>query len=181
MRFFKGMKGGIDLNKSMIGILSILVLVVLVSGCSSTNSANHYSSKDTTGKEISFDYPNGWTFEDRAAGIVIQGEKNDTNITTVTISKLPAGSSSLETLKNNSTLVRTGTIVSETNRTVDGVTAKEITLNQVAGAAIGKIGEAKVVIYIKNGNVYTISFFTGDTIQNIQDDIDTIVNSFKAT
>lgn len=169
------------MNKSVIGILSILVLVVLVSGCSSTNSANHYISKDAAGKEMSFDYPNGWTFEDRAAGIVIQGEKNGTNNTAVTISKLPAGSSSLETLKNNATLVRTGTIVSETNRTVDGVNAMEVTLNQVAGTAIGKIGEAKVVIYIKNGNVYTISFFTGDTLQTIQNDIDTIVNSFKTT
>lgn len=165
----------------IMGIISVLLLVVLASGCTSTTSANHYSSKDSAGKEISFDYPNNWTFEDMAAGIVIQGEKNSTNNTAVTISKLSAGSSSLEALKDNATYVKTGNIVSETNRTVDGVNAIEVTLDQVAGPAIGKIGEAKVIIYIKNGNVYTLSFFTGDTLQSIQNDIDTIVNSFKTT
>ncbi len=41
--------------------------------------------------EISFNYPDGWTFEDRQAGVLIQGEKNGTGDsdkrTVVTITK----------------------------------------------------------------------------------------------
>lgn len=158
----------------------MLILVVLASGCTST-SANQFTTKDSAGKEMSFTIPAGWTFEERAPGMVVSGETNKTNHTAVTISKLPTNGASLEVLKNNATYVKTGKIVSEVNRTVDGVQAYEITTDQMAGALIGKIGEAKDIIFIKNGNVYKISFFTGGTLQQIQQDIDTIVNSFKST
>jgi hypothetical protein len=54
-------------------------------------SGTHYTSKDDNKMEISFNYPDGWTFEDRQAGVLIQGEKNGTGDsdkrTVVTITK----------------------------------------------------------------------------------------------
>lgn len=158
----------------------MLILVVLASGCTST-SGNQFTTKDSSGKEMSFTVPDGWTFDEDAPGVVVSGETNKTNNTAVVISKLPTNGASLEDLKSNTTYVKTGNRVSEVTRTVDGVQAYEITTDQMAGPLIGKLGEAKDIIFVKNGNVYKISFFTGGTLQSIQQDIDTIVNSFKST
>ena len=167
-------------NKAIIGIMAVLILVVLASGCTST-SGNQFTTKDSSGKEMSFTIPDGWAFSEDAPGVVVSGETNKTNHTAVTISKLPANGASLEDLKHNTTYIKTGKIVSEVTRTVDGVQAYEITTDQMAGVLIGKIGEAKDIVFVKDGNVYKISFFTGETLQQIQQDIDTIVNSFKST
>jgi len=129
---------------------------------------------------MSFDIPEGWAFKDKAPGIVIQGETNKTNFTSVTISKLPANGASLEDLKHNTTYVRIGKIVSETNRTVDGVKAYEIT-TKISGKVVGELGEGKDYVFVKDGYVYDIGFYTGETLSKIQKDIDTVVNSFHAT
>jgi outer membrane lipoprotein-sorting protein len=171
---------GIMNNKAIIGILSMLILVVLASGCTSSSSTNQYSSKDSAGNTMSFDIPDGWIFKDKAPGIVIQGETNKTNFTSVTISKLSADGSSLEDLKHNATYARIGKIVSETNRTVDGVKAYQIT-TKISGQVVGQLGEGKSFVFVKDGNMYTIEFYTGEKLSKIQQDIDTIVNSFHAT
>ena len=165
-------------NKAIMGIMVVIILTVLASGC--TSSSNQYTSKDSTGNTMSFDVPNGWAFKDKAAGIVIKGETNKTNYTSVTISKLSANGVSLEDLKHNTTYVKIGDIVSETNRTVDGVKAYEIA-TKLSGNVVGKLGEGKDYVFVKNGNLYTIEFYTGETLSKIQQDMDTIVNSFHAT
>lgn len=167
-------------NKAITGIIAMLVLVVLASGCTSSSSSNKYTSKDSTGSTMSFDVPSGWVFKDKAPGIVVQGETNKTNFTSVTISKLPANGASLEDLKHNTTYVRIGDIVSETTRTVDGVKAYEIT-TKMSGGIVGELGEGKDFVFVKNGYVYDIGVYTGEKLSKIQQDIDTIVNSFHAS
>lgn len=167
-------------NKAIIGIMSILIIIVLASGCTSSTPSNQYTSKDSAGSTMSFDVPDGWAFEDKAPGIVIQGETNKTNYTSVTISKLPTGGASLEDLKHNTTYVKIGDITSETTRTVDGVQAYEIT-TKISGGVVGELGEGKDFVFVKDGYMYNIAFYTGETLAKIQQDIDTIVNSFHAT
>jgi hypothetical protein len=172
------------LKKALIALIIILV-VIFAAVYLITSSGTHYSSNDTAGKEISFNYPTGWAFEDQTAGVVIQGEKNATNSTSsravVTISKISAGGTSVDKIKSDDTYVKTGKIVNETNLTVDGTKAIAVTIEEMGGPEIGKIGESKLILFTKNGNIYKISFVTGDTIKTIQSDIDFIVNSFHTT
>lgn len=147
-------------------------------------SGTHYSSKNSEGKEISFNYPNGWAFQERTPGALIQGEKNSTDNSTnrsvVTITKISANGTSLDRVKNNDIYFKTGKVLNETNRTVDGVQASVIDIEEMAGPERGKLGEVKLVLFTKDNYIYTISFVTGGSLEGIKNDIDHILNSFHA-
>lgn len=146
-------------------------------------SGTHYISNDSKGSEISFNYPNGWTFQERTPGALIQGEKNSTDNSTnrsvVTITKISLNGTSLDQVKNRDIYFKTGKVFNETNRSVDGVQASVIDIEEMGGPERGKLGEVKLILFSKDNNIYTISFVTGGSLENLKNDIDHIVNSFQ--
>lgn len=170
-------------NKKIILIISIVLIVLLVLVYNIMTSGTHFTSKDKDGMEISFNYPDGWTMQERTAGVLIQGDNtgNSTKRSVVTISKISTNGTSVDQVKNNDIYVKTGKIVNKTNRTVDGVTATVIDIDEMGGPERGKLGEVKFILFSKNNYIYTITFVTGESLKNIQKDIDHILNSFHAT
>jgi hypothetical protein len=173
------------LNKKIIIISCIVLIVLLVLVYNIMTSGTHFTSKDKDGKEISFNYPDGWTIQERTAGVLILGEKNGTGNSTkhsvVTISKISANGTSVDQVKTNDIYVKTGKIVNETNRTVDGVTATVLDIDEMGGPERGKLGEVKFILFSKDYYIYSISFVTGESIKEIQKDIDLILNSFHTS
>ncbi len=156
---------------------------MLVLGYYIMTSGTHYTSKDSDGNEISFNYPNGWSFQERTPGVLIQGEKNSTENTTnrsvVTITRISANETSLDQVKNNNIYFTTGEVFNETNRSIDGVQATVLDINEMGGPERGKLGEVKLVIFSKDNYIYTISFVTGGSLENLESDINQILNSFQ--
>jgi len=171
------------LNKKITVIIGVVILIIIMALVYNIMaSGTHYSSKDSEGNEISFNYPNGWAFQERTPGTLIQGEKNSTDNSTyhsvVTISKISLNGTSLEQVKNNDIYFKTGKVFNETNRTVDGTQASVIDIEEMAGPERGKLGEVKLVLFSKDNYIYTISFVTGGSLENLKSDIDHILNSF---
>ncbi len=166
----------------MIIIISVVIIIFLGLIYSVLTSGTHYTSKDDNKMEISFNYPDGWTFEERQAGVFIQGEKNGTgdndNRTVVTIKKISANGTSVKELKKENVYINTGKLVNETNRTIDGVQTKEMIIDEMAGPERGKLGEVSLVIFKKDDYIYTITFVTGGSLEDIEGDINHILNSF---
>jgi hypothetical protein len=171
------------LNKKVTVIIGVVILIILIGLVYNIMaSGTHYSSKDSGGNEISFNYPNGWTFQERTPGTLIQGEKNgtdnSTNRSVVTISKISLNGTSLDQVKNNDIYLKTGKVFNETNRSIDGVQAAVIDIEEMAGPERGKLGEVKLILFSKDNYIYTISFVTGGSLENLKNDIDHILNSF---
>jgi hypothetical protein len=97
----------------------------------------------------------------------------------VTINKISLNGTSLDQVKNNNIYIKTGKVFNETNRTVDGVKASVIDIEEMAGPERGKLGEVKLVLYSKDNYIYTISFVTGGSLEKLKGDIDHILNSFQ--
>nr|WP_319374880.1 PsbP-related protein [uncultured Methanobacterium sp.] len=171
------------MNKKVTGIIVVVILILLMAFVYNIMaSGTHYSSKDSSGNEISFNYLNGWAFQERTAGVLIQGEKNSTDNSTnrsvVTITRISVNKTSLDQVKNNDIYFKTGKVLNETNRTVDGVQASVIDIEEMAGPERGKLGEVKLVLFSKDNYIYTISFVTGGSLEGLKNDIDHILNSF---
>ena len=165
-------------------VIIVVVLIILVALVFSIMaSGTHYSSKNNEGKEISFNYPNGWSFSERTPGELIHGEKNSTDNSTnrsvVTITKISLNGTTLDQVKNDNIYIKTGKVFNETNRSVDGVQASVIDIEEMAGPKRGKLGEVKLVLFSKDNYIYTISFVTGGSLVNMKSDIDHILNSFQ--
>jgi len=163
-------------------IIAIAVIIILGLVFYILTAGTPYTSKGEDGIEISFNYPNGWAFQDRTPGVLIQGEKNgtdnSTNRSVVTINRIAANETSLDQIRNDNPYIKTGSIVNETNRTIDGVEAAVIDIDEMGGPDSGKIGEVKLVLFSKDDYIYTISFVTGGSIKDIESDINHILNSF---
>ncbi|EKF86515.1 PsbP-related protein [Methanobacterium formicicum] len=171
------------MKKKFIAIITVVLIILLVLGYNIMTSGTHYSSKDSDGNEISFNYPNGWAFQERTPGELIQGEKNSTENTTnrsvVTITRISANGTSMDQVKNNNIYFTTGKVFNETNRSIDGVQATVLDIDEMGGPERGKLGEVKLVIFSKDNYIYTISFVTGGSLENLKSDIDHILNSFQ--
>lgn len=112
-----------------------------------------------------------------------KGKKNSTDNSTyrsvVTITRTLANGTSLDQVKSNDIYLKTGTVINETNRSVDGVQATVIDIDEMAGPERGKLGEVKLVLLSKDDYIYTITFVTGGTLEKMKGDIDHILNSFQ--
>jgi hypothetical protein len=170
-------------SKKYLIIIAIIAIIFIALIYNVLASGTHYTSKGEDGVEISFNYPAGWAFQERTAGILIQGEKNGTDNTTnrsvVTIAKVSANSTSVEQIKSNNIYIKTGKITNETNRTVADATAQVIDIDEMAGPERGKLGEVKLVLFSKDNYIYTITFLNGQTVKGLENDINHILNSFN--
>jgi hypothetical protein len=171
------------INKKFLLIAAVILIIFLAMVYYIIASGTHYTSKDSNGNEISFNYPDGWAFQERVAGELIQGEKNGTDDSTyrsvVTINRTLASATSLDQVKSNNVYLKSGKIINETSRSVDGVEATVIDIEKLGGPERGKLGEVKLVLLSKEDYIYTITFVTGGTLEKMKDDIDHILNSFQ--
>ena len=168
------LRGWYSMKKSgiaILGIFSILVMVVAISGCTSTQT---YS-----GNGISFQYPDDWsqfTPDTASADKVVSLQANKGSYSMLGVYVYDAEGGGLNDWKSvqRASLSAANTIISEQSVQIAGVTGNRLDYNMVP------TGQQVDIIFVKNGKTYNLIFTTG-SINAINSDINTIVNSFKTT
>jgi hypothetical protein len=145
---------------ALIGIIGILVLVVAVSGCTSTNTS---SNKTYSANGVTFIYPGNWTEQNltslqttigstgTALAVVGDGSGNKFGVAKRNIGSNERVSSLSEWASgyNSSMQSQGSTYVSEKSLTVNGVDAYQMTF-QDSGSYITDI------FFVKNGTGYLV-------------------------
>jgi PsbP-like protein len=170
------------MNKSgiiVLGILAILMVVVAISGCTNdTNLETNIINKTYSGHGITFKYPSDWS-QNTSTNVKSLGEQvvsftkaDGDNIYVFNVSVNQSSGRSLNSFINE--YRKTGTTINEEPVKIAGVTG-----HRIYNTATTK-GEGNNLwfIFIKNGKIYTL-FFSDYYV--IQDDINTIVNTFQTT
>ena len=170
-------------NIGIIGILSILVLIVALSGCTSTNTYN--------ANGVSFNYPTSWQqySSPNTGALVAVGDPNSkdnstgnpTSIVVIQSIPLPSGENMKQVYDANyaqfsSSLTNYKTI-SENTTTVDGTTAY---VNVHSFDNNGVTTQEEAVWLSKNNNIYVILCSAlQSNFASQQDNFNMIINSFK--
>jgi hypothetical protein len=139
---------------------------VAISGCISNNS-NNTTIKNYSGNGISVNYPSDWTVHNDTGGILLFLKNSDTN-TQLTIQTI------LETgINPGIPPVDNLSIVSNTTRTIDNTTAKEITYKS-------DLLMYGTITFEKNGKTFIIDYQTPiNEFNNETSNFNTILNSIK--
>ena len=166
--------------KKWILIMVVLVMVVIISGCTTNQTQPANNTYSANG--LSFIYPGNWEEMDKTTYQSILGDKGellvlvgDGAVDAFGIAKLNSIAGQNATLSDlvmnyNSTLKSNGTeYVSEKYMTVDGVKGYEITVK-------GSENYFSSVLFIKNNTSYLVVFESSD---NDQQTFDWIINSLK--
>ena len=160
------------------GIIAILLMVVVISGCTSTTVPYNNSG-------ISFNYSSDWNTPVNAnlpSGIGITSNKTKENLTarmdiTIQDSNNPLSMwiDSVKAKINGTTSTMNGTLLSEGPVEIAGVQGYRINYNSNDGY------EDAEIIFVKNYIYYDIYFSSTSSISAIESDINTVVNSFQTT
>jgi PsbP-like protein len=158
---------------TILGILSILMIVVAVSGCTSSNTTN----KTYTGMGISFQYPATWTVE---------------NITISTPDKGVGGIEKIDSLKafaaGPPTIPATlDSVSTEMENSIEGTKEKkEITIAGVPGieyisnGTFEDVGGQRFDVYFANGDVlYNLFLRSVSPAHSDENGFDMMVNTMK--
>jgi PsbP-like protein len=170
------------MNKSgiiVLGILSVSMIVVAISGCTNdTNLETNITNKTYTGHGITFKYPSDWS-QNTSTNVkppeneVVSLTKADgDNIYLFNIFVNDSGGRTLNSFINE--YRKTGTTINEEQVKIAGVTGHRIYNTATTQGG----GNNLWFIFFKNGKIYTLWF---SDYYVIQDDINTIVNSFQTT
>jgi len=161
----------------IIGIVGILILVVAISGCTST-STNKYDDK-----YLSFNYPSGWNVtmsNSSSVGETIEGRNPDSSTPKlyfmIKINPVEAGSSSSDYPASLDDWVtgsyeQLGTPDNKGNTTIDG--NKAVYMEYLESTS----GLPSKIYYIVKGNMTYSWYFYTDNIMDSE--IDSIINSTK--
>ena len=163
-------------NKIIIVILSVLILVIAVSGCiSSSKEGKTNSTYD--GKEVSFVYPSDYNvtqINGNGSPLSLKGEK--TEISIFQVQKIIINESFdkyvNETKHNLLEGYPTTKLVNETNLTVDGSKAYQINYVMVID---GSTFNNTYTVFDKNSSRYVIYF----AVDNANYNSNIVLNSFK--
>jgi hypothetical protein len=159
-------------------ILGILLTVVFATGCTFSNTQTSSDTQTYQGNGISFKYPTAWIIYTPSESTSLVNLKTSAgNSSTFSVYKESSSNSNLDYWKNineNVSPTSGDKILSEKTIKVDGVNAYQIIRSYQDYSG----GEQELIFFIKNGEYYEL-YFTTDSVQSIQNDIDTIVNSFK--
>jgi PsbP-like protein len=162
-----------------LGILFILIVVVAISGWTNdTNLETNIINNTYTGNGITFKYPSDWsqntsTNVKRLAEPVVTFTKADgDNIYAFNVFVNDSGGNTLNSFINK--YRKTGTTINEEPVKIAGVTGHRIYNTATTQGG----GNNLWFIFVKNGKIYTLLF---SDYYVIQDDINTIVNSFQTT
>ena len=150
----------------------VLLIVIAFSGCtsSSNNSSSSEPTKTYSANGVSFNYPESWQVNDTASTIKVTNPQTQN---AVLIMKSPIAD--MQTLANKRVETTTDKIVSDNNLTVNGVSAREITID--------KDTTKEIVTYIqaKSDLVYSVTYMAPQSdFDSMKITFNTIVNSFKA-
>ena len=153
-------------KKSMFPIFVLILALVAISGCVSNNS-NNTAVKNYTGNGISVNYPSDWTVHNDTEGVLLFLKNSDTN-TQLTIQTI------LETgIYPGLPPVDNLIIVSNTTRTIDNTTAREITYKSNS-LMYG------TTTFEKNGKTFIIDYQAPiNGFKNETANFNTIINSIK--
>jgi hypothetical protein len=164
----------------VLGILSILIVVVAISGCTSgdTNLETNIINNTYTGHGITFKYPSDWSqntsknVKPPENEVVSLTKADGDNIYVFKVFVNDSGGRTLNSFINE--YRKTGTTINEEPVKIAGVTG-----HRIYNTATTK-GEGNNLwyVFVKNGKIYTLLF---SDYYVIQDDINTIVNSFQTT
>lgn len=170
-------------------VLAILAVVVFASGCTTSTSQTYNESG------VSFDYPMGWTklsasqmsTEVEGAAPMVAAVADEDSISNNTYQTLVAvqKTNSTGTLDegvsaSKSALESEGAVVvSESNLTVDGSTAREFTYTMKIGSVDKK---ESIIIFEKNNYIYAITLSAkASDFDSQKENFDMIIKSFKVT
>jgi hypothetical protein len=164
----------------VLGILSILMVVVAISGCTSgdTNLETNIINKTYIGHGITFKYPSDWS-QNTSTNVKPLGEP------VVTFKKADGDNIYVFNVFVNDSSGRTlNSFIDEYRKTGTTINEKPVKIAGVIGHRIYNTATTKGggnnlwFIFVKNGKIYTLWF---SDYYVIQDDINTIVNSFQTT
>ncbi|MGZ7049507.1 MAG: hypothetical protein ACXVHO_05830 [Methanobacterium sp.] len=164
----------------IIGILTVLVLIVAASGCTTQQNT---SPKTYSANSVTFNYPGNWNeqnpndLQSQLSGSKVLGVVGD-SYNSFSILKLNIGDNEqLSTLSEwtssyNTTMKNNGNaFVSEKSLTIDGVEAHQITFQRSGSYVTNDFFE-------KNGNGYYTIYSVPN---NDQQNLELILNSLKVT
>lgn len=164
----------------ILGITSILVLVIAMSGCTNYNTYN--------GSSISFGYPNGWyeapgqgnvsVFDFSVPVIVTIGDNTnkETGVLVLSGNNVVSCNISTEAVKNE--ILKYGSLISESNLTKDNINLHEFVYNTTLHD--GTVKKEKIILYEKNNNIFILIFTAlPQDFDNQQANFQMIQNSFK--
>jgi hypothetical protein len=168
-------------------VLAILMVLVLVSGCTNTNNS---SGKTYDANGITFVYPTSWK-EVSASQLNLTAAQNNLLIVadekslqnnkfiSVTVQKSSANQSLSDVVASQMKFLRAAKVqdLSEKNLTINGTAATEITYT---GNVSGVNRAESTVFLVKNNNIYFLIFNTPtEDYDSQRANFDTIVGSFQ--
>ena len=171
--------------KAAIGIVGVcvigLIFIIAIGGMLSPDKNQSTSSsadKTFQGSGISFNYPNSWneyTPQTTTSESVVNLERDDPNVAILSVSEYNDSRSLTELLASETNIAESeGDVISKTSVTVDGEPGYQITWKYSTNGG----GIQQNTFFVKNNIEYRI-VFTGDSVSDIQSDINTVLNSFK--
>lgn len=174
------------MKKYFIFVVAIVALVVMASGCTSSQTGNNSTAtKAYSSNGISFNYPSDWVIINETSNATLTGvilgdvnykTNNGTNGNGVVVLKIPQtnnSSAEVATLKTQFTNGTNSTI------TIAGVTANETSLNVTENNVTAQL---KFVDFTKNNFVYLIQYTSvANGTQTESSLFDTITKSLQVT
>lgn len=154
-------------KKLIVPIIILIFAIIAISGCTSNNS-NNTTVNNYTGNGISVNYPSDWTVHNDTEGILIFLKNSNTNtqltLQTILQTGIDPGLPPVDNL----------TIISNTTRTIDNKTAKEVTYKS-------NLLMYGTITFEKNGKTFIIDYQAPiNEFQNETSNFSTIINSIKA-
>jgi hypothetical protein len=177
--------GGVNLKKSAIGIIIILIFVALASGCTSQTTQNQTNTKTYAANGISFQYPNQWqeippenlTTKTSSGSNIIAGVIDPNNSDILVLVQTTSATNAKQSFDATKTALNTagGQIVSESTTTVDGATAYQMDYTITTS-----IPKKERLILFEKGKIYGLTYSTPQADFDSQlNNFNVIVNSFK--
>lgn len=163
---------------TILGIISIIMLIVGLSGCTNQNKYNTYNDS-----YISFDYPNNW-YKTPSQGnvsvfdltIPVKVVIGDNTNSETGILVIESKNTTLEEIKSG--ILKYGVLTSESNTTVNNIHAHELVYNTTLPNKTVK--KEKMVFFEKNNKTYIIIFTAlPQDFDRQQTNFQIIQNSFK--
>jgi hypothetical protein len=168
-------------------MLAVLLLVVMASGCTSTQNI---STKNFSAGGMSFNYPDTWNASsqlgENATQIVVANQEfissNGTKGSVVLILKVANASTSNMTQARQDLITQaqqSGQNVTNKSVTIAGLNASDI--SYIGNDSQGNKAYARLIDFEKNNTLYMLLFATGGgaDVNSAQTSFDVIVTSFK--
>jgi hypothetical protein len=168
--------GEYKIYKSVLAVVAILVLVVLVSGCTSPDVNNSTNTKQSTGPysvdNSTFQMPEGWIQVDSGVTDAIEFKRgDDTHIRIEELTKPEYDSNYADVSKQ-----RSNSNVTEETKNMSGV---EVRIVRTTDNTNGNIND--YYFFVKDGKYYQITAWDNTGNAGVRNDIDNAVNTIIST